>query len=81
MNLPANEQVLSFLAHQINHIRKAMLDPNLEKSKAQFINSNVAFFLSMTNSNCMVDKISPSLLHRSIALSTPNHSKVFEIIS
>jgi hypothetical protein len=47
MNEPANLQVLSYLAHHINHIRKAMLDPNLEKSKTYFCSSNVAFFLSM----------------------------------
>ncbi len=29
MNQPENVQVLSFLAHQINHIRKSILDPNL----------------------------------------------------
>jgi hypothetical protein len=81
MNLPSNEQVLSFLAHQINHIRKAMLDPNLEKSKTQFVNSNVAFFLTIPNNHCPIDKITPSLLHRNITISKPNFTKIFGIIS
>lgn len=29
MNLPDNLQVMAFLAYQLNHIRKATLDPNL----------------------------------------------------
>jgi hypothetical protein len=83
MNLPGNHQVMAFLAHQLNHIRKAILDPNLEKSKAQFINSNAAFFLTIPSNltQCALEAIAPSLSHRSITLSKPNYCKIFSIIA
>lgn len=82
MNLPDNHQVMAFLAHQLNHIRKAILDPNMEKSKAQFINSNVAFFLTIPQPNpCSLHTLAPSFSHRSITLSKPNYSKIFGIIA
>ena len=83
MNLPDNYQVMAFLAHQLNHIRKSILDPNLEKSKAQFVNSNVAFFLTIPASitQCSLDAIAPPLSHRSITLVKPNYSKIFSIIA
>lgn len=81
MNQPENVQLLSFLAHQINHIRKSILDPNLEKSKAYFINSNVAFFLSSSSNACPIDSLTPSLAHRSITLFRPSYDKVLEIMA
>lgn len=82
MNQPEDAQILSFLAHQINHIRKTILDPNLEKSKAYFINSNVAFFLSSSSSKiCPVDSLTPSLAHRMITLYKPSYDKVFGIMA
>jgi len=74
--------MLVFLANQISHVRKALLESNqiTNTKTALTLNPNVAFFFSLPPHQCCnLGYLLNPLIHRNISLVKPNQSKILEI--
>ena len=82
-NAPSSEHMLAFLAGQLAHARRTLLDNSAEKAKGSISCSpNVAFFLSLaTPLEPRLNQLLTPLAYRSLTLVAPKWDKVCTILA